>query len=253
MTQAPTLGRNEILPRMIQSHGPIPVLVQILVDKPIRTLVLALTLLLTTEAAAEDPSAAPRVAMADAMARMMEAMGFLNPPASPGLPMTTPLAPLSGMPGGLSIPGMTGMPGASPWPSPSGDPSGLMGKGGEVMKQMTEGMKIPGSTIGAMPPSPGSRLDGVWEGRNGELLIVQGNRFRIYPGSSGFVDGYIQLSGERLAMYNPENAHISPFDFAESEGRLALRDRNGGHFLYRRLWLDQPTPQLPTTPSAAEK
>ena len=251
MTQAPPLGRNEILPRMIQSHGPIPVLVQALVDKPIRSLVLALTLLLTTEAAAEDPSTAPRVAMADAMARMMEAMGFLNPPASTGLPMTTPPVPLGGMPGGLSIPGMTGMPGASSWSAPGGDPAGLMGKGGEVMKQMTEGMKLPGSSGGAPSSSPGSRLDGVWEGRNGELLIVQGNRFRIYPGSSGYVDGYIQLSGDRLAMYNLENAHISPFDFAESDGRLALRDRNGDHFLYRRLWLDQAAPQLP--PATTEK
>ena len=42
MTQAPTLGRNEILPRMIQSHGPIPVLIQALIDNPIRTLVLSL-------------------------------------------------------------------------------------------------------------------------------------------------------------------------------------------------------------------
>jgi hypothetical protein len=249
MTQAPKLGRNEMLPRMIQSPGRIPALIQVLVKHPIGTLVLAITLLFATEALAEDAGAAPRAAMADAMSRMMEAMGFLNPPSSPGLPMTTPLAPLSGMPGGLSIPGMTGIPGASSWPAPSGDPSGLMGKGGEVMKQMTEGMKSSG---GALSSSPVSRLDGVWEGRNGELLIVQGNRFRIYPGSSGYVDGYLQLSGDRLAMYNPENAHISPFDFAESDGRLALRDRNGSHFLYRRLWLDQPTPPLPS-PATADK
>ncbi|MBP8197105.1 MAG: hypothetical protein KAX64_00940 [Chromatiaceae bacterium] len=246
MTQAPKLGRNEMLSWTTQSLGRIPALIQILVKNPIGTLVLAITLLFATEALAEDPGAAPRAAMADAMSRMMEAMGFLNPPTSPGLPMTTPL---SGMPGGFSIPGMTGMPGSSSWPAPGGDPSGLMGKGGEVMKQMTEGMKSSG---GALSSSPGSRLDGVWEGRNGELLIVQGNRFRIYPGSSGYVDGYLQLSGDRLAMYNPENAHISPFDFAESDGRLALRDRNGSHFLYRRLWLDQPTPPLPS-PAAADK
>ena len=96
MTQAPQLGRNEMLPRMIQSPGRIPALIQVLVKHPIGTLVLAITLLFATEALAEDAGAAPRAAMADAMSRMMEAMGFLNPPASPGLPMTTPLAPLSG-------------------------------------------------------------------------------------------------------------------------------------------------------------
>ncbi|MFZ1537169.1 MAG: hypothetical protein WAT23_07285 [Chromatiaceae bacterium] len=241
---------------MLQPHGPFQILFQDLLANPIRTLVLALILLLTSEASAGDAGAAPRAAMADAMSRMMEAMGFLNPPASPGLPVTTPLVPFNGMPGGLSIPGlsnMTGMPGTSPWPTTSGDPSGLLGKGGEVMKQMTEGIKLPGVAGGAMPTSPGSRLDGIWEGRNGELLIVQGNRFRIYPGSSGYVDGYIQLSGERLAMYNPENAHISPYDFAESNGRLALRDGNGDLFLYRRLWLDQPTSLFSTPSTTAEK
>ena len=83
-----------------------------------------------------------------------------------------------------------------------------------------------------------NRLDGVWEGRNGELLIVQGSRFRIYPGSAGYVDGYIQLRGDRLALYSPSDESARPFEFAESEGRLALRDAQGQLCLYRRLWLE---------------
>ncbi len=213
---------------------------------PARALLAVLALLAgTVAAAAEDVSAAPRAAMAEAMAKMMEAMGFLGP----ALPGSMP-SPIPGvMPGMMPSP-LTGMPGAT-------DPKTLMDqgmeKGGAALQQMTEGMKMPDTPTSFMPWGTPSRLDGVWEGRNGELLIVQGNRFRIYPGASHYVDGYIQLQGDRLALYNPGNEHIRPFEFAESEGRLALRDPAGTLFLYRRLWLEQPAAETTRAPEATEQ
>ncbi len=199
----------------------------------------------TVPATAEDVSAAPRAAMAEAMAKMMEAMGFLGPALPGSLPSPVPGV----MPGMMPSP-LTGMPGAT-------DPKTLMDqgmeKGGAALQQMTEGMKMPDTPASFMPWGTPSRLDGVWEGRNGELLIVQGNRFRIYPGASHYVDGYIQLQGDRLALYNPGNEHIRPFEFAESEGRLALRDPAGTLFLYRRLWLEQPAAETTRAPEATEQ
>ena len=213
---------------------------------PARTLLALLALLAgTVPAAAEDVSAAPRAAMAEAMAKMMEAMGFLGPALPGSMPSPVPGV----MPGMLPSP-LTGMPGAA-------DPKTLMDqgmeKGGAALQQMTEGMKMPDTPTSFMPWGTPSRLDGVWEGRNGELLIVQGNRFRIYPGASHYVDGYIQLQGDRLALYNPGNEHIRPFEFAESEGRLALRDPAGTLFLYRRLWLEQPAAETTRAPEATEQ
>ena len=213
---------------------------------PARTLLALLALLAgTVPAAAEDVSAAPRAAMAEAMAKMMEAMGFLGPALPGSMPSPVPGV----MPGMLPSP-LTGMPGAA-------DPKTLMDqgmeKGGAALQQMTEGMKMPDNPASFMPWGTPSRLDGVWEGRNGELLIVQGNRFRIYPGASHYVDGYIQLQGDRLALYNPGNEHIRPFEFAESEGRLALRDPAGTLFLYRRLWLEQPAAETIRAPEATEQ
>ena len=213
---------------------------------PARTLLALLALLAgTVPAAAEDVSAAPRAAMAEAMAKMMEAMGFLGPALPGSMPSPVPGV----MPGMLPSP-LTGMPGAA-------DPKTLMDqgmeKGGAALQQMTEGMKMPDTPASFMPWGTPSRLDGVWEGRNGELLIVQGNRFRIYPGASHYVDGYIQLQGDRLALYNPGNEHIRPFEFAESEGRLALRDPAGTLFLYRRLWLEQPAAETIRAPEATEQ
>ncbi len=213
---------------------------------PARTLLALLALLAgTVPAAAEDVSAAPRAAMAEAMAKMMEAMGFLGPALPGSMPSPVPGV----MPGMLPSP-LTGMPGAA-------DPKTLMDqgmeKGGAALQQMTESMKMPDTPASFMPWGTSSRLEGVWEGRNGELLIVQGNRFRIYPGASHYVDGYIQLQGDRLALYNPGNEHIRPFEFAESEGRLALRDPAGTLFLYRRLWLEQPAAETIRAPEATEQ
>jgi len=168
--------------------------------------------------------------MADAMSRMMEAMGLFNSPIPAGMPGSPPL------------------PGMPPWPSAGSDPTGFMAKGGEMMKDLSAGVSKPGEMAAMVPWSKDSRLDGVWEGRNGELLIVQGNRFRIYPGTSKYMDGFIHLSGERLALYNSQNANVTPFEFAESEGRLALRDRSGNLYLYRRLWWEQPAPSAPSPP-----
>jgi hypothetical protein len=151
-----------------------------------------------------DARAETREAMADAMVRMMEAMGMFNPSGS-SMPMGTP----------FGAPGFR-MPGGSPWGMPGG---------------------MPGGTF---PWAPGSGLEGVWEGRNGELLIVQGDRFRIYPGSAGYLEGQLKLSGDRLAMYSPQDDEVRPFEYAEKEGRLVLRDDAGSLYLYRRLRLGEP-------------
>jgi hypothetical protein len=111
-----------------------------------------------------------------------------------------------------------------------------MEKGGDMMKQFSQRMGMPG---GMFPWAPDSRLQGVWEGRNGELLIVQGDRFRIYPGNAGYVEGLLKIDGERLALYNPEDDNVRPFEYAESEGRLVLRDDAGSLYLYRRLRLGE--------------
>ena len=69
-------------------------------------------------ATAEDVSAAPRAAMAEAMAKMMEAMGFLGP----SLPGSMP-SPLPGvMPGMMPTPLTGGMPLVT-------DPKSLMDQG----------------------------------------------------------------------------------------------------------------------------
>ena len=220
------------------------------------TLTLIATLALPAPACAD---ATPREAMADAMSRMMEAMGFLSSGTDtaramaggqmgmgsmPGMGM-----PWGGMPwGGPGTLGMPGWPGASmPWGG--SDPMSQAERMGETMMgqmpsqmrsaapSMPAGMPWTGAWPGAMPWA-GSLLEGVWEGASGGALIVQGPFYRLYSATGGFVDGRIETTDGSLRLYNTVRGFDLRFDLALDQGRMALRDDHGQVYLYRRLVLD---------------
>jgi hypothetical protein len=175
-----------------------------------------------------------RNAMADAMARMMEAMGLLGGDKSGDLMPMDPgtLTMPEMMPGMMPdlMPGMNpfdpGQFARQPWASAIEDPAQTFGLN-RMMEQMPR-----------LPGWQGTSLDGIWEGRGGGLLIVQSHRFRLYS-SQGYVDGLIQQRGDRIALYDSLRGTARPYEFAQHQGRLVLRDPEGQVYLYRRLWLDQ--------------
>jgi hypothetical protein len=185
-------------------------------------------------AAAPALAADTRSAMADAMVRMMEAMGLFGAAGgalsggSPGVP--NPMG-MSGWPSGFGA--MPGVPGAGAMPFPGGsqmDPTSQMG-------QMMERFN-PGSAMsGAMPWAAGP-LEGIWEGSDDGLLIVQGARYRIYAPFSGYIDGDIRITGDRIELTNRREGFGQEFEYALDQGRLVLRDRQGQIYLYRRLVLE---------------
>jgi len=135
---------------------------------------------------------AGREAMADAMSRMMESMGFTGPGAA------TPSA-------------------------------GALGQAGEAGKRLLEGF---GHAV------PGAALDGLWEAVGGGLLIVQGGHYRLYAPAGGYVDGVIQVTGQRVRLASAWARFAGEFEYALDQGRLALRDARGQVYLYRRLVLN---------------
>jgi hypothetical protein len=199
--------------------------------------VLTLLLLLAMPLTIAQGQSGAREAMADAMAQMMEAMGMFNPSSgtsAPPYPMWMPGAGGAGMPWGGS---------------PFQDPSGAMSMGDNMMRKLYPNMPGVGSP-GQSYPWMGAGLEGIWEGRDGELLIVQGKRFRIYSGAAAYVDGYLHTQGDKLAMYNTGDQQARAFEYAESDGRLVLRDPAGQIYLYRRLRLDAVEPgEAPSAPA----
>lgn len=157
-----------------------------------------------------------RLAMGDAMLRMMETMGFLQPGISSAMTYGMGAMPNwnNALPGTLNT---------TPWPYALPDAT------------VPDGWKLKG----CLPGESGiTGLDGIWEGRDGELFIIHGNRFRLYSPNSLFVDGLIRRDDGHIALYNPNRQQARPYEVAEQDGRLVLRDSAGQLLLYRRLWLD---------------
>lgn len=149
-------------------------------------------------------------ALADAMVRMMQAMGligsgFADSTRTDGMPLTMP-----GWPSGFSA-----------WSDLN-----LSGKRREGQRESFQ------------PWGVQTFLEGVWESNDGGLLIVQGGNYRLYASCKGSLDGSIRLGSDWIELTNPHEHFSQRFEFAHDRGRLALRDQQGQIFVYRRLVLD---------------
>jgi hypothetical protein len=83
---------------------------------------------------------------------------------------------------------------------------------------------------------PVAELDGSWQGKSGELLVIRHGRFRIYQDQERFREGNLALEGQNtLTMQDPSTGNAQRYDYALHEGKLALRNQAGNLFLYRRI------------------
>lgn len=191
----------------------------------VKTLVLPAVLWLaaSTSAIADTPAQQ----MAQAIARMMESMGFTGAAGYDTAPAPPPVSP-------------------DVWPSPFGVWPGAQQAGealsagsGMPMEQMSQ----MGEALARGMPIPGARgvtrLEGVWEDNQGGLLIVQGSRYRLYAQCRGYIEGAIQVRDDRVELTNTRESITQTFELALDQGRLALRSPSGELFLYRRLVLGQ--------------
>lgn len=95
--------------------------------------------------------------------------------------------------------------------------------------------RIPAQLMPPRPRSPVSPLDGVWEGRSGEILMIRDGRFRIYVNRDRYRQGRLRMRGKTLYMHSPHTNTTNKYEYATQKGRLALRDTEGRLLLYRRL------------------
>lgn len=198
-------------------------------------LALSLSVMLPASASASDAAEL----MAKAMARMMEAMGLFDEDSGPAVASMPSMMP------GLGTFGYGQMPfNQMPWAQIPGynaftDPIKAFGMQGQGMADQMPGIR--GWPWGA----GASGLEGIWEGRDGGLMIIRGHRFRLQAAQGGHIEGLFQRRGDRIALYEPQTESVRAYEFAEQRGRLVLRDAAGSIYLYRRLWLDEPAFALP--------
>jgi hypothetical protein len=155
------------------------------------------------------------------MQLMMDAMRGANRPAQSGAWGNPPLDWSQYNPSGAWS-GLGGSSYLSPWST------GQL-PGQQQMQQMMQGMGAPQGL-----PFTGSSLDGMWQGRSGEILVIWGNRFRIYADTTRFTEGELRVQGNQLWLRNATSDTTQRYEYAAHEGRLALRDARGQLLLYRR-------------------
>jgi hypothetical protein len=161
-----------------------------------------LALCLAGPAVPADEATAGREAMAEAMSRMMSAMGLVGQSAA-----------AAANPAGKVPPAGAG----APWEQASEAGRQLLQEAGRAV--------------------PAGGLDGLWEASGGGLLIVEGEHFRLYAPYGGYVDGDFQVNGQRIQMASRRAGFALDLEYALDQGRLAMRDARGQVYLYRRLVL----------------
>lgn len=163
-----------------------------------------------TPAVAADPGAG-RLTLSDAMLKMMDAMGMIDQRS--GVDSTNDFARTweSMAQGARSMPWQGGPP--PPTGTPRDAPS----------HWWTDGSRESMS------------LQGNWASESGERLQIRGAHFRLQAGATRAVDGTLSLRGHLLALYSPRYNQRWIYEYAEHEGRLALRDSQGRLYLYRRI------------------
>ncbi|OOZ37199.1 hypothetical protein [Solemya velesiana gill symbiont] len=126
-------------------------------------------------------------------------------------PSMSPFSPY-GMPGSMSFSSFGPSPYSNPWGS---------------MQQFNQFKRAPSAT---------KQLDGDWRGQAGDVLVINNGRFRIFRDRSNFREGRIHIENDQhLLMQDLASGQSLRYEYAEQEGRLALRDEWGNLMLYRRI------------------
>jgi hypothetical protein len=104
----------------------------------------------------------------------------------------------------------------------------------------------------ALPPQyqqrTPSKVDGIWAGRGGEIVLVMYGHFRIYANPELYRDGRYHVDGNKLLMYDPESGRTQEYDYLLDKGRMIMRDKYDNILLFKQLPIPLPTYPLP--PSA---
>jgi len=86
------------------------------------------------------------------------------------------------------------------------------------------------------PPPAEYVLTGRWQGRGGAVMIIRQGWFRIFRTKNKFRDGRIMITdATHFELIDLQTGSVRYYEFAESEGRLILREPNGGILLFRRI------------------
>lgn len=78
-------------------------------------------------------------------------------------------------------------------------------------------------------------LDGAWRGQNGEILLIEGRRFRLHADPKRYLDGRLGRRGNIVGFLYPERETALLYRYQISGNRLALQSRDRNIRYFQRL------------------
>lgn len=143
--------------------------------------------------------------------------------------------------------GMTGMPSymdgmpmmdnfgdvyeSSPWSQLPGQMERFQQPGG-----WANGQRVPPTNAGGNVVRTASRLDGMWRSTSGEVFMIEGERFRIVDTSGDYLDGRIQVAGDRIRTYLPLTEQVRNYRYVKVGSMLMLRDDSDQTLVFERVY-----------------
>lgn len=99
-------------------------------------------------------------------------------------------------------------------------------------------------------PSP---LNGIWQGQQGEIVLVMYGHFRVYASPDVYRDGDYEIRDGYIIMRDPKTGMQKPYEYVLDKGRMVMRDSDGDLLLFRQMPIPVPTydvfsGQQPITP-----
>ena len=120
--------------------------------------------------------------------------------------------PSQGMPGLGGVPGLGGMPAY-----------GVPGLGGQPWQQW------PGPAT-----APAATLDGIWELNSGGVVVIRGDRARLYLSRERYQDFVIAYDRQQFSWAPLRGGSASRYRYQIRDGRMILQDKDGNYLLLRK-------------------
>ena len=78
-------------------------------------------------------------------------------------------------------------------------------------------------------------LDGAWRGQQGEVLLIEGQRFRLHADRRRYLDGRLRRRGNIVGFLYPKRETALLYRYQISGDRLALQSRDRKIMVYQRV------------------
>ncbi len=78
-------------------------------------------------------------------------------------------------------------------------------------------------------------LDGVWRAAGGDLLIIEGNRFKIYSGQQSSQSTFV-IQNNQFIIHDPISSQARQYNFQQQGENIALQDEQGQILYFQRIY-----------------